>query len=159
METFREAIKTSTAGTTRSYQGGFFKVLISPEQTAGNMSLVDMTLPKGVEPPTHVHSREDETFYLLEGVITFFIAEKEVRATAGDAVFAPRNVPHRFVIETESARFLTLFTPGQFLEYFMEFSTPAVGQPTITPPQGPPPPELMERIVSAMTGKYGIFPA
>jgi quercetin dioxygenase-like cupin family protein len=94
-----------------NYQGGYFKVLISPEQTNGSLALLDMTLPKGVEPPMHLHTREDESFYVLEGAITFQIGEETIQASPGKAVFAPRQVPHGFTIQTESARFLTLITP------------------------------------------------
>lgn len=142
--------------TTRCYQGGFFKILISPEQTDGKMALVDMTLPKGVEPPVHLHTQEDETFYLLEGNITFYVGANQINATVGDAVFAPRMVPHHFVIESESARFLTLITPGQLVDYFMEFSFPAVEEVKITPPQGPLPAELIENMTSRLIEKYGL---
>lgn len=157
METIKETTKITGTEAFRSYQGGFFKVLISPEQTRGSMALVDMTLPKGVEPPVHMHSREDETFYLLEGAMTFQIGETVVKAMVGDAVFAPRQVPHHFVIESDSVRFLTLITPGQFLEYFLEFSFPAVEELKIIPPQGPPPAEFLEHMTSKLTGKYGVL--
>ena len=157
MKTLNELTEVTAAEAYRSYQGGFFKVLLSPEQTGGSMALVDMTLPKGVEPPVHVHSREDETFYLLEGDITFHIGESVTKAVKGDAVFAPRQVPHHFVINSESARFLTLITPGQFLDYFLEFSFPAAGELKIVPPQGPPPADFIEHMMSKLTGKYGVL--
>lgn len=157
MQTLRKTNKIVATDAIRSYQGGFFKVLISPVQSGGNMALVDMTLPRGVDPPMHVHSREDETFYLLDGSITFYVGETVVKAAVGEAVFAPRQLPHRFVIESESARFLTLITPGQFLEYFMEFSFPVVEEGKITPPQGPPSAEFIEHLTSKLIQKYGVL--
>lgn len=157
MEIIKDATAIVTPDSTRCYQGGFFKVLISPEQTGGSMALIDMSLPKGVDPPMHIHSHEDETFHLLEGAITFFVGENVISATSGDAVFAPRQVPHRFVIESESSRFLTLITPGHFIEYFLEFSFPAVEAVKLMPLQGPPPAELIERITFALTAKYGVL--
>lgn len=157
MESLKEPTQVSAAEAFRSYQGGFFRVLLSPEQTGGSMALVDMTLPRGVEPPVHVHSREDETFYLLEGAMTFHVGETVVNAAVGDAVFAPRQVPHHFVIKSESARFLTLITPGQFLDYFLEFSFPAAEEVRVVPPQGPPPAEFIEQMTSKLTGKYGVL--
>lgn len=157
MKTFKELTHTTAPAAFRSYQGGFFKVLLAPEQTGGSMALVDMTLPKGVEPPVHMHSREDETFYLLEGAMSFHIGDSLIKAAVGEAVFAPRQVPHHFVIESESARFLTLITPGQFLDYFLEFSFPAVEEVRIVPPQGPPPAEFIEHMTSKLTGKYGVL--
>ncbi|TDH21321.1 cupin domain-containing protein [Segetibacter sp. 3557_3] len=141
----------------RNYQGGYFKTLISPEQTNGTMALVDMTLPKGVEPPPHCHTNEDETFYVLEGAMTFRVGEKTVEARAGDSVFAPRMVPHEFIINSTTARFLTVITPGKFLEYFMEFSFPAAEELSIVPPQGPPPPAIITHMTKQLSEKYGVL--
>lgn len=156
METNSTAELTGT-NSLRSYQGGYFRVLVSPEQTAGTIALVDMTLPRGAEPPMHFHSREDEVFYVLEGTLSFVIGGSASIVTAGNAIFAPRNVPHRFGIESDTARFLNLLTPGDFYYYFMESSVAVVGQPTITPPQGPPPPAVIERLTSLLNDKYGVY--
>ncbi len=139
----------------RSYQGGYFRILVDNAETRGNFSLVEMTLPKGVEPPPHIHSREDETFFLLEGQIKFVIGEKEIIANAGDAVLAPRTVKHHFAIQTESAKFLTLITPGDLQHYFLEFSKPALSL-EVTPPAGPPPADLIETMTKRITSRYGI---
>ncbi|OBX25119.1 Cupin domain-containing protein [Gelidibacter algens] len=157
METLKGMLGMGSADAIRSYQGGYFKILISPEQTSGNMALIDMTLPRGVEPPMHVHTREDETFYILKGNMTFVIGETVTKGVVGDAVFAPRQVPHHFVIESESARFLTLITPGQFVEYFLEFSVPADDEVKLMPPQGPPPTEIIEYMISQLKEKYGVL--
>ncbi len=157
MQTLSANIMNSSINHYRNYQGGFFKVLISPEETQGNFAVVDMTLPQGVEPPVHLHSREDETFYLLEGEITFQVGEKVVRAKPGESVFAPRQVPHQFKILTPSARFLTMISPGSFLEYFMQFSFPATEKVQVVSPQGPPPAEHIAYMVSELNQKYGVL--
>jgi quercetin dioxygenase-like cupin family protein len=160
-KTIMNTLQTMESVTTENgyinYQGGFFKVLISPEQTNGSMALIDMTLPKGVEPPTHVHTREDETFYLLEGEMTFQVGEDVKEALPGQAVFAPRQIPHHFMIKSESVRFLTLITPGQFLDYFVEFGSPAGEEVKIVPPQGPPPAEFLAYMTGKLTNKYGVL--
>ncbi|RYD81937.1 MAG: cupin domain-containing protein [Sphingobacteriales bacterium] len=157
MEIFKETVDFSAHDVLRGYQGGYFKVLVSPEQTDGKMALIDISLPRGVDPPMHIHTREDETFYLLEGEITFFVGEAIIKTKAGDAVFGPRMVPHRFVVESECSRFLTLITPGHFVEYFQEFSYPIVGKPVVATPQGPPPAELIEQITNQLLVKYGVL--
>ena len=141
----------------RAYQGGFFKLLISPEQTGGSLSLVDMTVPKGAAPPRHVHTREDETFYVMEGTIRFEVGDEVITAEAGQAVFAPRNVEHQFFIESAHARMLTLLTPGDFANYFVEFSEPIAEAPkTLQAPQGPPPAEVLAQWVARLNGGYGV---
>jgi len=150
-------MKAESAINFRAYQGGFFKTLISPTETDGDMALIEMTLPQGVEPPTHKHTKEDETFYLLDGEMTFQVGDKVIHAKQGEAIFAPRMVPHRFVINTTSARFLTLITPGDLHNYFLEFSQPQEGEPKVVRPEGPPPADLVARIAEQLTQKYKIF--
>lgn len=140
----------------RDYNGGYFKTLISPEQSGGAFAMIEMVLPKGVEPPLHMHAHEDESFYILEGKMHFQIGDVSTEAGAGAAAFAPRMVPHSFKIVSDQARFITLITPGKLWEFFMEFSTPTVGEPIVTPPQGPPPPEVIERLAQRMSSVYGI---
>ncbi len=132
-------------------------MLISPEETQGSFALVDMTLPRGVEPPVHIHTREDETFYVLDGEMTFHVGEKAIKAGVGESVFSPRQVQHHFEINTPTARFLTFITPGQFLEYFLQFSFPAAEQVQVTPPQGPPPAEHIAFMTSQLEEKYGVL--
>lgn len=150
-------MKAESAIDFRAYQGGFFKTLISPTETEGDMALIEMTLPQGVEPPTHKHTKEDETFYLLDGEMTFQIGDKVIHAQQGEAVFAPRMVPHRFVINTKSARFLTLITPGYLHNYFLEFSQPQDGELKVIHPEGPPPADLIAKMTGQLTEKYKIF--
>lgn len=140
----------------RSYNGGYFKTLINPQDTGGAMAMIDITLPRGVEPPPHIHKNEDEIFYLLEGNIRFQIGEKVIEAKAGDAVFAPRMTAHHFVIENDQARFLNIMTPGKLIDYFLEFSIPAQNDLVVTPPQGPPPAEAIAHMVSRLEEAYGI---
>ncbi|MGN7824254.1 cupin domain-containing protein [Chitinophaga sp. 22536] len=145
------------AGIYRQYNGGYFRTLVSATETQGNFSLIDISLPKGVEPPTHMHTREDETFYLLEGEITFHIGEQCIHGKSGDSVFAPRMVPHHFALTTPTARFLTLITPGHFLDYFVEFSTPCTDMPQVSQNPGMPPPAYLENMARQLTQKYGVL--
>lgn len=149
-----ETIKATTGY--RRYQGGYFKVLIAPETTQGNMALLEMALPKGAEPPPHIHTREDESFYLQEGEIIFYIGDKTIHARAGDAVYAPRRIAHHFKIQSASAKFLNLITPGNLLYYFLEFSEPETGAVPVIAPQGPPSAERIEKMMGQLMGTYGI---
>lgn len=141
----------------RNYQGGYFKVILRPEQTGGSMSAIDITLPRGVEPPPHVHTQEDETFYILEGEMHFHINGQATQAKPGDMVFAPRGVPHHFSIESSTARFLNVMTPGNMLGYFLEFSEDATGELKIEHPQGPPPAAFIAHMTGTLTHKYGVI--
>ena len=137
----------------RSYHGGYFKTLISPEQSGGGLAMLDMVLPKGAEPPPHVHEKEDETFYLLEGMIEFVINGTAYTLVPGDALFAPRKVPHYFKIVTDTARMITIVTPGDLWNYFVEFSTPSDKMPEVTSP-APPTPAQIQYMTERLTHRY-----
>lgn len=139
----------------RLYQGGYFRTLLSPEKSGGQMAILDMVLPKGAEPPLHVHQNEDEAFYLLEGELEVTIAGKSYLLKAGDSCFAPRNIPHHFRIQTDSVRMLNIMTPGGLWNYFTEFSEPGNGTPVISQPQLRSPEELMKMGERLFHG-YGI---
>ena len=140
----------------RAYQGGFFRVLVSPGQTDGSLAIIDITLPKGSEPPRHLHTREDETFYIIDGSVQFEIGDTLIDGKVGQAIFAPRNIEHQFTIQTDKARMLTVITPGDFVNYFLEFSQPIADEPTsLQAPQGPPPTDVVARLVSRLTSRFG----
>lgn len=107
------------------YLGCLFTVLADAQETGGRFGLVESLSPKGTEPPRHVHSREDEAFYLLEGEITFYVGEETHEATPGTFVSAPRGVPHSYTFETEEIRMLVLLAPGGFEEFFRGPRKPA----------------------------------
>jgi mannose-6-phosphate isomerase-like protein (cupin superfamily) len=61
--------------------------------------------------PLHVHHRDDEAWYVLEGALRFKLADEEVRAEAGAAVFAPRGMPHAYGNAARApARYLLITT-------------------------------------------------
>jgi len=81
--------------------------------TRGAYGLLESSLAPGFSPPLHVHHREDEAFYVLEGEVTMRCGDRTFRAGAGAFVFLPRDVPHTFVVEgNRPARMLTLLSPG-----------------------------------------------
>jgi mannose-6-phosphate isomerase-like protein (cupin superfamily) len=70
---------------------GRYTVKIGSEQTEGRLSQLLCRDRRGGAPPLHIHHREDETFYVIAGEISFFVGDQRIEATAGDFVFAPKN--------------------------------------------------------------------
>ncbi|HYZ82354.1 MAG TPA: quercetin 2,3-dioxygenase [Solirubrobacteraceae bacterium] len=98
------------------------------ETTGGAYALMEAVAPAGSGPPLHVHHREDESFWVLEGVLSVWCGEEMFTAAAGDYVFLPRDVPHTFAIEGEEpARILSMATPGGLEGYFATVGRPAEG--------------------------------
>jgi quercetin dioxygenase-like cupin family protein len=141
--------------TRRLYRGSsVVKFLLSSEDTRNSVSIVEFHILAGTEPPRHVHDREDETFIVKEGEISFFIGENMIKAYAGDVVFAPRQVAHNFRVDTASAKMLTIMTPGNFDQFFWRQSVPySAGEPV--QPIGPPSPEAIQKVI-ALANEYGV---
>src|SRR5215813_13101647 len=99
--------------------------LAESKDTNGAFLLMEATLAPGTEPPPHVHSREDELFYVLEGEFDVYVGEKAFKVEKGECVFLPKFKPHAFVIRSPRLRVLALFTPAGLEEAFRGMSSPA----------------------------------
>lgn len=119
------------------------------EQTEGRFDLLDQTMPPGYSVPKHVHHTDDEAWYILEGEIDFRCGEREIAARPGSWVFAPRTVPHTFVVGGTGARALTLTFPSGFAQFVSEFGVPA--QSLTVPPPAP----VDEARLVKVAKKYG----
>jgi len=98
----------------------------SSNQTSGQFGLIEQLLPPGFEPPLHIHHREDEAFYVLEGQITFTCNDNTFEAEAGSFVFLPRGLAHTFkVSDKQEARLLQFNTPGGFEQFHADMGEPA----------------------------------
>ncbi len=64
--------------------------------TRGSFSIVEHPVEAGRLVPPHVHTREDELSYVIEGEMGARVGDDFVVAHAGDYVFKRRNVPHTF---------------------------------------------------------------
>ena len=122
------------------YMGGLFGILAGSEDTGGSFGVMEITGRKGMEPPRHIHHRDDEAFYVLEGEITYYVGEMTYEAGPGTFVFLPRGVTHSFTFETDVIRKLAITTPGGLEGHFRDprFSEPARALTLPPPPAGPP---------------------
>ena len=99
------------------------------EQTSGAYALIETANDPATGVRLHVHEREDETWFVLEGKYTFEVGGQTFRAGPGDYVFGPRNVPHSYANRTEAvARALIMVTPAGFEGFWRESAT-LVGDP------------------------------
>lgn len=72
-------------------------------------------------PPLHLHTVEDEWFYVLEGEYIVKVGDQLHHLKAGDSVLGPRNVPHAFAFVGESSgRFLITYAPAGRMEEFFD---------------------------------------
>lgn len=113
--------------------GMLAEVKATAEDTGGQLSIVEITCPAGFEAPLHVHHIENESFWIIEGELTFYVGDGVIEAKAGDYVFGPSEVPHRFTVGSSGCRMLFILTPGGFEQMVRELAVPA-GARTVPPP-------------------------
>jgi mannose-6-phosphate isomerase-like protein (cupin superfamily) len=87
-------------GRTIAVVGDVYRFLATGEDTNGKYAQWEAIVPPGGGPPPHVHSREEEGFYVLEGEITFTIGDVRLVASAGMFANMPVGTPHSFKNET-----------------------------------------------------------
>jgi mannose-6-phosphate isomerase-like protein (cupin superfamily) len=121
-------------------------VKVSPADSDGQLAAFHLLAPPMSGPPLHVHSREDERFYVLDGELVFEIDGERATVGPGGSVWLRRGVVHRYQNFTDrDARLLIVTTPGGFCDLFVEMSAG-------TPPGGMPSPELL----AGLDPKYGV---
>ena len=86
-----------------------------------------------MEAPLHVHYRDDEAFWILDGDVTFEVGGETIEAHAGDYVFGPRKIPHRYTVCDKGCRMLFILLPAGLEHVLRETSEPARSR-TIPPP-------------------------
>ncbi len=109
-------------------------VKVAPEDCDGRYAVFHLVAPPMSGPPLHVHSREDEFFYVLTGELLFEVDGVRHTVHAGGSVALQRGVPHRYQNFTDrDASLLIVTTPGDFCRFFVDISaiTPAGGLPTM----------------------------
>jgi quercetin dioxygenase-like cupin family protein len=96
------------------------------DTTDGAFTLIECEAAPGGGPPPHVHEREDEAFYVLDGRFEILIGDKRIEAGPGDFAFVPSGSLHRFSnIGDAPGRILILFTPGGIEAFFRAAGTAA----------------------------------
>src|SRR6201997_2593602 len=133
--------------------GDVYRFLATGDDTNGKYSLWEAIVPPGGGPPPHVHSREEEGFYILEGEITFTIGDRRLVAGAGTFANMPVGVAHSFRNETSRlARMLISVAPAGLEQMFFEFGVAlSEGSTTALPPTK----EEIEKLL-AVAPRYGI---
>jgi quercetin dioxygenase-like cupin family protein len=103
------------------------KILITGVETGGELLMVETTVEPGGGTPPHIHHREDESFYVLEGSLTLNVGDKTMEATAGDFIRLPRDLAHWFQnTSQEPAKVLITITPAGLEKFFEEVYVAAV---------------------------------
>lgn len=99
--------------------------LATGKSTNGQFCLVEETAKRGEAVPLHRHEKDVESFYVLEGEITFYIdGQSGIHSGPGSFLHVPAGAIHGFRITSDTARYLILTTPRHG-EFYRAISIPA----------------------------------
>ncbi len=132
--------------------GDVYRFLATGDQTNGAYAMWEAIVPPGSGPPPHTHSREEESFLVLEGEITFEVNSRQIVAPAGTFANMPVGSLHRFKNESQqTARMLISIAPAGLEKMFLDVGRPiAFGDPAPPPSQ-----EDIEKLL-AVAPTYGL---
>ncbi|HYL36401.1 MAG TPA: cupin domain-containing protein [Bryobacteraceae bacterium] len=126
--------------------------MITGAETGGAFFMAEACVAPGGGPPPHVHSREDESFYLQQGTLALQVGGKGLNASAGDFIHIPRGSVHSFKnVGEETAKLLVVATPAGIENFFAEAFFPAADVVDI--------PQISEALIGRLTkaaAKYGL---
>src|SRR4249920_2608931 len=128
-------LRKVTEGRTMAVVGDVYRFLATGAETDGKYAQMEAIVGPGGGPPPHVHSREEEGFYIIEGEITLVIDGRALVAEAGTFANLPVGVPHSFKNETSRpAKMLISVAPAGLEKMFFEIGVPLAEGATTAPP-------------------------
>lgn len=145
-------IRSASEGRTIGIVGDVYRFLATGDETGGKYAMFEAIVPPGGGPPPHVHSREEESFYVLEGEITFQVNGESVVAPAGTFANMSIGSLHSFRNATDQpARMIISVAPAGLEQMFFE-----IGQP-LEPGEAAhvPTPEDIAKLLAAAP-RYGV---
>jgi quercetin dioxygenase-like cupin family protein len=130
----KPTVRTPGQGHTIAVVGDVYRFLATGEDTNGRYAMWEAIVPPGGGPPPHVHNREEEGFYILEGEITFTVNGEKIVANAGTFANMPVGTPHSFKNESgQPAKMLISVAPAGLEQMFFEVGVPVEPGATTAP--------------------------
>lgn len=134
------------------FLGQLLTIKASAATTGGGLTLVEGVAAQGPASPLHVHSRESEWWYVLEGELVVWAAGTVIEAPAGSFVYGPVGVPHTFSVVSPQARFLLGTDPAGFEGFIRAGAQPASA--ASLPPVGTPAPDPAR--LTELAAEFGV---
>ncbi|MBJ7906803.1 cupin domain-containing protein [Streptomyces sp. DSM 110735] len=97
---------------------------LSAEETGGALGITHFSAVAGERAPRHTHTLEDEIFIIEGGEVRLTVGDRAETIHDAGVLFLPRGIPHSYLVESETARFYVITTPGGFERFFSEAGYP-----------------------------------
>ncbi|MCI3208421.1 cupin domain-containing protein [Pandoraea capi] len=134
------------------FLGVSMRVLLSSQQTGGQFTMIEGTMPPGGDGGLHLHRFEDESMTILEGELEVTIGDDVTVLRAGQSYFAPRGVPQRLRnLGKVPTRSLLVTTPGGFDEFIVKAGLRVEGAMPAKPAEPPTPAQMVALLEMART--------
>jgi quercetin dioxygenase-like cupin family protein len=130
-------------------------IRLTGQDTAGSLALIKHAGRGGTGSPLHRHTREAETFFVLDGDLDGWLDNNHTTVSTGDTLYLPAGSEHAYRVRSNTARFLLLITPAGFEQFFIADGTPSDPDAELPPVPEPPPPEVVERLGQILSD-YGV---
>jgi mannose-6-phosphate isomerase-like protein (cupin superfamily) len=113
-------VQTVAEADTTQLLGGAITIRLRSQDTDGRVGMIDQIVPGGFPGPAlHVHPDFEETFYVLDGTLSFRVGDQTRDGGPGTVAHIPRGLPHTFANPSDQpAHALVIVTPGGFEAYF-----------------------------------------
>jgi mannose-6-phosphate isomerase-like protein (cupin superfamily) len=132
--------------------GDFYAIKTTAGQTGGAYSITEIESFPGNGPPPHIHHKEDECFYVVEGAFSVIVADRIYDVADGDFVRIPRGTPHTYKnVGAIPGKMLVILTPGGFERMWAELGRPG----SLNQPPKDDDPSTLNRLLSLAAG-YGL---
>jgi quercetin dioxygenase-like cupin family protein len=146
-------LKQPSQGSSYWILGDLYTFKAIGEETGKAYALVEIIVRPQSGTPPHIHSHEDEAFYIQEGQLEFQLDERIIVATPGTFLHSPKGQLHRFTnIGTAPAKLLCWVIPAGLEKFWQEIGMPVEERPTASPVVSP---ADMEQILTTAS-KYGL---
>jgi quercetin dioxygenase-like cupin family protein len=143
---------TADQGEALWFIGSLTTIKASGESTGGRVAVIEHLSPRGSGSPLHLHHREDEWFYVLEGELTLWVGGRVINASPGSFVYGPCEIPHTYIVGSETARFLVVTEPAGFESFVRAIAQPAAER--VIPPSADEPTDV--EAMTRLAAEHGI---
>lgn len=135
-------------------RGGGGIIHLTAEETGGMIGMWESHPAPGSGPGWHTHTRETESFHVLEGHFRYWCGDDIYDVEAGGVIALPPHIPHQWKnVGDTPGHIIGIVSPGGFERFFLECGTPCT-DPTKPPPPPAAPPDLAT--IAALFDKHGM---